>query len=215
MHISDGILPISISIAGYVAASSITYYNIKKINKMDEPEKEIPKVSILTACFFISSTIHIPIPPTSIHMLLIGIMGILLGNFSFLAVIIGLFFQAVIFGHGGIVSLGINSVIFGFPALCCSYLYKVLKPYIINKLRCGTIGFLIGLLGVLISTLMFVGIMIMFIPSDINVVAEKYAIIMLAVGHIPLAIMEGIITGGILIYIMKVNKKLLGLNSNE
>lgn len=209
MHISDGILPAAISIAGYAGTIAIITHKLKKINNMKESEKEIPKVSLLTAAFFISSTIHIPIPPTSVHLLLIGIMGILLGDFSFLAVIIGLFFQAVIFGHGGIMSLGINGLIFGIATITCSYLYRSLRAYVKSKIQLGIVGFLIGALGVVISTLIFCCIMVLFIPNGVDIIAEKQAIIMLAVGHIPLAVIEGLTTGGILVYIMKVKPELL------
>jgi cobalt/nickel transport system permease protein len=209
MHISDGILPVSISIAGYAGSLSIIAYKLKMVQKIKEVEKEIPKVSILTAAFFISSTIHIPVPPTSVHMLLIGIIGIFLGHFSFLSIFIGLFFQAVIFGHGGIMSLGVNGMIFGIGAIFCSYLYKILKPYVKTKVSSGIIGFLIGSVGVIISTIIFTCVIILFMPEGVDVVAERYAVMTLALIHIPLAIIEGSLTSGILMYVMRVKPSLL------
>ncbi|MGK7879318.1 MAG: energy-coupling factor ABC transporter permease [Crocosphaera sp.] len=96
------------------------------------PQANIPKASLLTAAFFVGSSIHIPLPPTSIHLILNGLMGTLLGYYAFLAIPIGLFFQAVIFNHGGMSTLGVNTIIMGVPAIAAYHLFRysiVLKVY--------------------------------------------------------------------------------------
>ncbi len=88
------------------------------------PQANIPKASLLTAAFFVGSSIHIPLPPTSIHLILNGLMGTLLGYYAFLAIPIGLFFQAVIFNHGGMSTLGVNTIIMGVPAIAAYHLFR-------------------------------------------------------------------------------------------
>ncbi|MFP4007617.1 MAG: energy-coupling factor ABC transporter permease, partial [Spirulinaceae cyanobacterium] len=98
MHIPDGLLPSSVYISGYAITGGVTWYSLRQISQKSNPQTQIPQASLLTAAFFVSSLIHIPIPPTSIHFVLNGLMGIILGYYAFPAILIGLFFQAVMFG---------------------------------------------------------------------------------------------------------------------
>ena len=73
----------------------------------NRPGREgVPKASLLTAAFFVASWIHIPVPPTSVHLVLNGLVGAALGYYAFPAILIGLFFQAVMFQHGGLTTPG-------------------------------------------------------------------------------------------------------------
>ena len=50
----------------------------------------IPRIALMTAAFFVASLIHVPIGPTSVHLLLNGLVGVLLGWRSALAIAVGL-----------------------------------------------------------------------------------------------------------------------------
>jgi cobalt/nickel transport system permease protein len=52
------------------------------------------------------------------------LLGILLGIPAVLALLAGLFFQAVMFQHGGLSALGANTVIFAVPALLAYLAYS-------------------------------------------------------------------------------------------
>jgi len=117
MHIPDGILPLPVTGTGYAATAATAWYSIHRIRQKEDYRQDIPKASLLTAAFFVASWIHIPIPPTSVHLVLNGLLGALLGYYAFPAILIGLFFQAVMFGHGGLTTLGINAVIMGLLSL--------------------------------------------------------------------------------------------------
>jgi len=111
MHIPDGILPVPVTGAGYAATVATTWYSIRRIKQKENPREDIPKASLLTAAFFVVSWIHIPVPPTSVHLVLNGLLGALLGYYAFPAILIGLFFHAVMFGHGGLTTLGVNVIL--------------------------------------------------------------------------------------------------------
>ena len=83
MHIPDGFVPPSICIAGYAFTGGITWYSLQQIKKDSNPQQKIPRASLFTAAFFVASLIHIPLPPASIHLVLNGIMGAILGYYSF------------------------------------------------------------------------------------------------------------------------------------
>ena len=128
MHISDGVLKPELLAGGVAVSALISAYTLRKIKK-----DELPKVALLSACFFISSLIHIPIPPTSIHLILGALIGIILGGSAFIAILIGLVFQALMFQHGGILALGVNAFNIGFPALLCAVVIAPLRKSLKGK----------------------------------------------------------------------------------
>ena len=62
----------------------------------------LPKVAVVTSSFFVASLVHLPLGPTSVHLLLPGIVGALLGPAAFLSITIGLFLQSILFQFGGL-----------------------------------------------------------------------------------------------------------------
>lgn len=205
MHIPDGFLPPSVYLSGYGITGLTTWYCLRQIRRAAVPvEQEIPKASLLTAAFFVASGISLPIPPTSIHFVMNGLMGIILGYYAFLAILVGLFFQAVIFGHGGMTSLGINGVIMGIPALITYYLFHGLKVLPL-KLR----AFITGALAIGISASIFTIVMISFIPADINADVERKAILFSLVGYGIQSVLEGVFTMIIVTFLAKVKPGIL------
>jgi len=210
MHIPDGFLPPSVYITGYSITGALTWYCLRQIRHSGiPPEQEIPKASLLTAAFFAASSISLPIPPTSIHFVMNGLMGIILGYYSFLAILVGLFFQAVMFGHGGMASLGINAVVMGIPALLAFYLFHGIN-FLPTKLK----AFGSGALALALSASIFTVVMISFIPADIDAQTEKNAILLGLVGYSIQAVLEGLFTMIIITFLSKVNPSIL-LNQNQ
>ncbi len=222
MHIPDGLIPATVAAGGYVVAGALTAYSIKRINQSDNAQEQIPKVALLTAAFFITSLIHIPVPPTSIHPLLSGLMGALLGWFAMPAILIGLLLQAMIFGHGGITTLGVNAVILGIPAILAHFIFQTVNAnskmadikeaaadkWGARKLQIS--GFLAGAIGVGISVLLFYGFIILTIPADIiDPAAERRATLILSLSHLPLLLVEGALTAMLVTYLSRVKPELL------
>ena len=69
------------------------------------------------AAFFVASLVHIRIGPTSVHLLLNGLAGVLLGLRAGPSIAVGLTLQAVLIGHGGFSALGVNICVMTIPAL--------------------------------------------------------------------------------------------------
>jgi len=210
MHIPDGILPTAVCLGGYAAAGAVTWYSLKKINRKEDPREDVPKASLLTAAFFVASLIHIPIPPASIHFILNGLLGVVLGYYAVPSILIGLFFQAVMFQHGGLTTLGVNTVIMGVPALIAFYVFSLRKlSGRDSRFVTGLLAFIGGALGVSLGALAAYIITISFIPSHLDVEAEKASIYLLALSHIPLMIIEGIFTAMVVLFLQKVKPALL------
>ena len=125
MHISEGVLSAPILGTGMALALAGTAVGLKKLK-----EDKIPRTAILSAAFFVASLIHVPIGPSSVHLILNGILGLMLGWVAFPSILIALLLQGMLFQFGGITTLGVNTVIMATPAVICHYLFAgfVHKP---------------------------------------------------------------------------------------
>jgi len=124
MHISEGVLSAPILISGGILTSAGVYMGLKKLSNI-----QIPLVALISAAFFVASLIHIPLGPTSVHLILNGLAGILLGWAAFPALLIGLFLQGILFQFGGLTTLGINTFNMAFPAIMVFYFFKLFKKF--------------------------------------------------------------------------------------
>ncbi len=215
MHVPDGILPAEAWIGAYVVAGVITAYSLRKINQQDDPREAVPKAAMMTAAFFVASSIFFPLPPpmTSAHLILAGTMGVVLGWYAFPSILIGLVLQAIVFGHGGITTFGANALIMGVPALISFALFQSAKQRIHQKWTSLFVGFLAGFLGVAFAAVIFYSFVIGTLPADIDRSAEINATIILCLSHIPVAILEGVFTVYLINYLRKTRPELIGVEA--
>ncbi len=198
MHISDGVLSGGICAAAGGAAALVTGITLRYTR-----QEQIPRVSVMTAAFFAASLIHIKLGPVSAHLTLNGMMGILLGISAFPAILVALIFQAVMFQHGGITTLGVNSLSMGIPALVSYLIFRLSggsalrQPFLIASSFAG------GFVPVLLSALCIMGFL--YISGEHY---EKAASLVLPV-HLPVAAAEGIITAMIVLFLKRVKPSML------
>jgi cobalt/nickel transport system permease protein len=210
MHIPDGILPASVCLGGYVAAAVATWYSLRKIRQKEDPRAGIPKASLLTAAFFVASWIHIPVPPISVHLVLNGLLGAVLGYYAFPAILIGLFFQAVIFQHGGLTTLGVNAAVIGVPAILSYYLFQVRNLFgQDSRLGTGLCGFLAGAAGIGLAAVAVLTLLITTLPAHLDIEVERASIYALALAHVPLMVIEGVFTALVALFLLRVKPVLL------
>src|SRR6188768_4125010 len=112
VHISDGVLTPAWLAGGFLVAIILLIPSVIRVR-----DDEIPRIGMLSAAAFVGSQIHIPLGVSSVHLLLNGLIGVLLGRRAVLAIAIGLVLQAMLFGHGGKLSLGVNICILAIPAM--------------------------------------------------------------------------------------------------
>jgi cobalt/nickel transport system permease protein len=129
MHISEGILSAPVLISGGVIAVAGTVIGLKNLDFA-----RIMPTALLSSAFFVASLIHVPLGPGSVHLVLNGLLGIILGWAGFPAILIALFLQAIFFQFGGLVVLGVNTVTMAVPALCCYYLVRALAIFLSSLL---------------------------------------------------------------------------------
>ncbi|MGF1515625.1 MAG: cobalt transporter CbiM [Elainellaceae cyanobacterium] len=212
MHIPDGILPAQVCVAGYAIATPVAWYSLRKINRQGDPTAGIPKASLLTAAFFVASSIHIPLPPASVHLVFNGLLGAVLGYYAFPAILVGLFFQAVMLGHGGLTTLGVGAVMMGVPALVAYQIFTLrhrLRGSISERLSDGICGFLAGAVGLGLAALIFFTLIVTTLPAGFDTLTEQRAIYGLTVAHIPLALIEGGFTAMLVLFLQRAKPEML------
>src|ERR1700722_12470391 len=84
VHISDGVLTWPWLLGGFVLAGLLTAMAMYKVR-----DEEIPRIALMTAAFFVASLIHVPIGPTSVHLLLNGLLGVIVGRRGPVVVFVG------------------------------------------------------------------------------------------------------------------------------
>ncbi len=195
MHISEGILSAPILLGGASLTAVGTLIGLKKLD-LDR----IMEVSMLTATFFVASLIHVPIGPASIHLVLNGLLGIMLGWACFPAILVGLLLQAVFFQYGGLMVLGVNAVNMALPAVLCFYLTR---PLLKSEKTRPLAGFIAGSGAILFSAVLM-ALSLAFTDAGFLATAK---ITILA--NIPIMVIEGFITMFIVSFIGRVHPNLL------
>ncbi len=199
VHLSDGAIDKPWLAAGFVGLLAMLLLGLRRIR-----EEEIPRIGLLTAAFFVGSSIHIKLAflPTSVHLILNGLVGVVLARRAPLAITVGLLLQYLLLAHGGLTTLGLNACIVGFPALLAGPGYALLRalgvpPFprglIVGSSAAGlavTANFLVLLLGG---------------KEDWGTLAR---LVLLA--HLPVVVLEGFMLGVIVQYLEKVKPDMLG-----
>ena len=196
MHISEGILSGPVLISGAALAAAGTAVGLKKLDY-----DRIARAGILSAAFFVASLIHVPIGPANAHLILNGLVGLLLGWAAFPAILVALVLQAMLFQFGGITALGVNTIIMALPAVIC---YLVFSPFLHKRaLVALSAAFAGGFLAVLFGAVIL-GLSLIFTEENFF---EVSAIVIAA--HIPVMIIEGVITAVCVSFLKKVHPEML------
>ncbi|HHB75522.1 MAG TPA: cobalt transporter CbiM [Desulfobulbus sp.] len=200
MHISEGILSLPILAGGGAFAIIGTGIGLKHIDT-----DHIIETSLLSSAFFVASLVHIPLGPGSVHLVLNGLVGILLGWASVPAIAIALFLQALLFGFGGLTVLGVNTVVMAGPAVAVYYLFG---PMIRKEGRTRMIGaFCAGMVAILLSTCLLA---LALVGTDRSFLDTAR---LLLAAQIPLMLLEGVITMFVVSFLDRVQPELLNFSS--
>ena len=202
MHISEGVLSGQVMAAGAAITIVGTTIGLKKIDY-----DQMVHVAILASAFFVASLIHVNIGPVSVHLILNGVVGLLLGIAAFPAILTALVLQSLFFQYGGLTALGVNAVIMAVPAVLVHYIFL---PLLGRSPRLTFVaGFLAGFLAVGMSSLLL-GIALWFTNEDFF----KTCIAIIS-AHVPVMVIEGIITGFCVSFLLKVYPEIIPTKNNR
>ena len=212
MHISEGLLPFNWAALWFAVAMPFVGYGLHKLKKMSEVDLSFkPLVGLMAAVVFIISCMPIPVPTagTCSHPCGTGMSAILLGPpISILIAAVALLIQALFLSHGGLSTWGANIISMGVMGSFVGYsTFRALRAFRINM---SVAGFFAGLfadwatyLGTSVMLALgikgadpfmpiFTKIVISFIPTQL-----------------PLGILEGAMTAGLVVLLAKRRPDLL------
>ncbi len=199
MHIVDGALSEPVLAGGALLALAGVAYGLKKMDY-----EHLPQVGVLSAAFFIASYIHLPIGFSSVHLILNGLIGLALGWAAFPALLVALILQAVFFGFGGFLVLGVNTFNIALPAVMVYFLCR--HGIAASSPRVAAIWGAIGGAGaVAVTTMMVAGSLAL--SGEAFWLAAKATLI----AHIPVMLVEGFVTAAAVLLIRKVKPEFLHL----
>ena len=196
MHISEGILSGPVLGSGMAVAAIGTAVGLKRLDY-----DRIARAGILSAAFFVASLVHVPVGPANVHLIMNGLIGLFLGWGAFPVILTTLILQAVFFQFGGITTLGVNTTIMATPAVVVRYAFG---PYIWKKPMISRVAAFACGFGAVFLGAVFVGLALLSTGQEF---LEVTGIIIAA--HLPVMIIEGIITLFAVAFLKKVQPALL------
>lgn len=199
VHLSDGALAAPWLAGGFVGAAALLAAAAWRMT-----EEWVPRVGVLTAAFFVGSSLHIKLAvlPTSVHLVLNGLVGVVLGRRAPLAIGIGLLMQYVFVAHGGLTTLGLNTCVIALPAVAAGWSFPFLR-------RAGVPAFALGCALGAGATGGAVGLNFLVLLVGGKEDWERLAQLVL-VAHIPVVVVEGLMLGVVVRYLEKVKPEMLG-----
>ena len=212
MHISEGILPFNWAALWFVVAIPFVAYGIKRLKEISKTDMSIkPLVGLMAAIVFVISCMPIPVPTagTCSHPGGTAIPAILVGpTISILVTAVALLIQALFLAHGGLSTLGADVVSMGVMGALTGYVvFKGLRRF---NASLAVSAFFAGLLSdwaIYLTTSvelasgirgdaafmpLFTKIVIAFVPTQL-----------------PLGILEGFMTAGMVTLLYKRRADLL------
>jgi len=129
MHIPDGYLSPSTCVACYAGAAPFWYVALKRAQRTLH-SRMAPLLSVCSAFCFLIMMFNVPLPyGTSGHAVGMGVTAVVLGPWiSILAISVALLIQALLFGDGGVTTLGANCLNMAVAgSLVASLVYTLLS----------------------------------------------------------------------------------------
>lgn len=204
MHLSEGVLHTPILLAGAVLAVAGIAVGLRRLES-----ERLPLTALFAAAFFVAGTIHVPVGIGSVHLILNGMAGLFLGWAVFPAFLIALLLQVIFFSFGGFAVLGVNLCVMATPAVIVHYLFRsrlqpnmALKDRLLVGIGAGVIG--VGGAGTLASFVL----MLDGGKSYLNLVW------LLLVSHIPVFILDSIISVGVITLLGKMYPEVMNRTEN-
>ena len=202
MHISEGVLSLPALLGGGLITTAGTIIGLKKVNY-----DQVMTIALFSSAFFIASFIHVPLGPSSVHLLLNGLLGLILGWAAFPAILAAMFLQAILFGYGGIVVLGVNAAIICLPAvffglLCRRLLYE-------DSRRRSILSFCAGFFSVIGSSVLMAASLVLSNEGF------QTASLLVILWNIPVAVLEGLITIFTVTFLARVQPEILSFSNRD
>jgi len=212
MHISEGILPFNWAALWSVMAAPFVAYGLHRLKKLSAGDLSFkPLVGLMAAVVFIISCMPIPVPTagTCSHPCGTGISGILLGPaVSILITAVALLIQALVLAHGGLTTWGADIVSMGVMGSFAGYfVFRGLRAI---KANLWIAGFMAGLFADWATYMTTSVELASGIKGDSPFMPLFWKILIAFMPtQLPLGILEGAMTAGMVVLLYKKRPDLL------
>lgn len=198
MHISEGVVSAPVLVVGWALTAGGTTLGLKRLDY-----DRLMTVAILSAAFFVASLIHVPIGPVSVHLILNGLLGAILGFAAFPAICVALLLQAMLFQFGGLIVLGVNTFDMALPAVVGFLVFGPLMRAGGIKRSIG--AFCCGFFAVLLAGCLTAAALAL--SGEAFVATAK----VILVAHVPIMCIEGVLTTMVVAFLAKVRPEMLAI----
>ncbi len=197
MHIVDGALSLPVIVTGTTLAVGGMAMGLRKLDI-----ERVPAAAMLSAAFFVASLIHVPVGPSSVHLIMSGPAGLVLGWAAFPALFVGLLLQTLFFGFGGLTVLGVNTLNIALPAVIVGALAR---PFLLSASprRAAIVGGLAGA-GAITLTALLVALSLSLSHEAFWASAQ-----IVLISHISIMLIEGAISAALVSFLRQVKPELL------
>jgi cobalt/nickel transport system permease protein len=193
MHLVDGVVSTPVLIGASVVSAAGVGFGLRRLTV-----EKVPTAAMVGAVFFVACLIKVPFGLSSVHLVLGGLAGWLLGFAAFPSLFVALLLQAVFLGFGGLTVLGVNSLILAGPAVVTGVFAQ----------RWGSRAPIVG--GFLAGSLSLVG-SVLLCAAVLGVSGEAFmplARTLLWI-HLPVVLIEGLVTAGAAVFMARVHPQAL------
>lgn len=212
MHMSDALVSPAVGVTMIAVSGAALAYSVVKTKQMNVLEdRTVPVMGVMSAFVFAAQMINFTIPGTgsSGHIgggiLLAALLGAYPGMISIAAVLL---IQCLFFADGGLLALGCN--VFNMGVLTCLFAYPLIFQPILKKgitkprlmlasVLSVVVGLQLGAFSVVLETLV----------SGITSLPFGSFLIMMQPIHLAIGLVEGLVTGAILVFVYQARPELL------
>ncbi len=214
MHIQDGFLVGKWAVGWYGLASVFVAKGIYDVTRRSKQVLMFkPLLGLLSAAVFFISLLPVPVPitGTSSHLAGTPLAAILVGPFvSIVLSVVALLLQALFFAHGGLTTLGANVFSSGVAGSLAGYgVFRLSRKM---GLSLGLAAFLAGFFGDLAVYIVTSLELALGMPGADKYTATQAFLTFLGLfmpTQLPLALLEGLVTGGMVSYVARVRPDIL------
>lgn len=192
MHLSEGVLHTPVLLGGAAVALVCVMIGLKRLNS-----QQLPLTALFAAAFFVAGTIHVPVGIGSVHLILNGMAACFsAGLFSLLFNRIGITSPAIFLR--GFAVLGVNLCVMALPALLVHWLFAKRLENDNSRRTQITAGIGAGVIGVGGSALL--ASLVLALDGG---KAYSDLIMLLVISHIPVFIVDSIVSVGVVLLLNK------------
>ncbi|MBI5207323.1 MAG: energy-coupling factor ABC transporter permease [Candidatus Firestonebacteria bacterium] len=209
MHMADALISPAVGISFWTCSIGVISFCAHKL-KIEFNDKIIPLMGVMGAFIFAGQMINFTIPGTGSSGHIGGgmLLAIILGPYAgFITIASVLFIQALFFADGGLLALGCNIWNLGIYPCFIAYplIYKLIagnssnnKKIMIGSILGVILGLELGAFSVVMETV-FSGI------TELPFLTFSKMVLPI---HLLIAVIEGIVTGAIIIYVKNIQPDL-------